>query len=178
MPTLDAPPSSSSRRRVTAYRVVTIAILVGMALLWAFVLTRPSSPPPDALDDVAFAVAAERTCGTTTAMLDQLPQAFESQSASDRADVVTQSNDELGAMLAALRTTMPPGERDQRMLTEWIGDWQVYLDNRTDYVDRLREDPDARLYVAEKDSRQITVAIDRFAEVNDMPACRTPKDIT
>ena len=178
MPTLDAPPSSSSPRRVIAYRVVAIGIVLGMVLLWTFVLTRKASPPPDELDDKAFASTAQSTCSTTKAALDQLPQAFQSQSASDRADVVTQSNEELGAMLVTLRAAVPPAERDQRMLTEWIGDWQIYLDNRIDYVDRLREDPDARLYVAEKDSRQITVAIDRFAEVNDMPACRTPKDIT
>lgn len=178
MPTLDAPPSSSSPRRVAAYRVVAIGVLLGVVLLWTFVLTRKASPPPDKLDDTAFASTAERTCSTTKASLDQLPQAFQSQSAADRADVVTQSNEELDAMLATLREAVPPAERDQRMLTEWIGDWQVYLDNRIDYVDRLREGPDARLYVAEKDSRQITVAIDRFAEVNDMPACRTPKDIT
>ena len=64
------------------------------------------------------------------------------------------------------------------MLTEWLGDWQIYLDNRQDYVDRLREDGDARIFVAEKDGRQITVAVDRFAEINDMPSCRTPKDVS
>ena len=64
------------------------------------------------------------------------------------------------------------------MLDEWIGDWQTYLDNRIDYVARLRADKDARIYIAEKDGRQITVAVDRFAEVNDMPACRTPQDVS
>lgn len=175
MPTLDTPPAS---RRRTPYRVAVVVILVAMVALWAYVLTRQPQRQPDALDDPAFAATAQTTCASTMHALDQLPQAFESQTATERADVVAQTNDDLGAMLADLREAVPVAERDQRMLTEWIGDWQTYLDNRIDYVERLREDPDARIYVAEKDSRQITVAIDRFAEINDMPACRTPKDVS
>ena len=91
---------------------------------------------------------------------------------------MAQTDEDLGAMLDSLRAIVPTAERDQGMLNEWIGDWQTYLDNRIDYVNRLRDDKDARIYVAEKDGRQITVAVDRFAEVNDMPACRTPKDVS
>jgi hypothetical protein len=165
-------------RRITPYRVVAISIVIGMLAMWAFVLTRKAQPAPDKLDDAAYAVSAQRICDTTMAQLDQLPQAFESPSASDRADVVTQTDTYLGAMLDSLRAIVPTVERDQGMLNEWIGDWQTYLDNRIDYVTRLRVDNNARIYVAEKDTRQITVAIDRFAEVNQMPACRTPKDVS
>ncbi len=165
-------------RRITPYRVVAISIVVGMVALWAYVLTRQAGPAPDKLDDATFAVSAQNICDTTMAQLDQLPQAFESASASDRADVVAQTDEDLGAMLDSLRAIVPTAERDQRMLNEWIGDWQTYVDNRIDYVTRLRADKDARIYVAEKDGRQITVAVDRFAEVNDMLACRTPKDVS
>lgn len=175
MPTLDQPPDA---RRVTPYRVVAVALVVGMIALWAFVLTRKASPPPDKLDDTTFAAQAQQVCDATMARVDQLPQAFQSESAADRADVVDQINVDLATMLDTLRDDAPRAERDNRMLTEWLGDWETYLGNRVDYVQRLRDDPDARIYVAEKDGRQITVAIDRFAEVNDMADCRTPKDVS
>jgi hypothetical protein len=165
-------------RRITAYRVVAIAILIGVLGLWAYALTRKAEPAPDKLDDAAFSVSAQNICEATMTQLDQLPQAFQSASAADRANVVAQTDTDLGAMLDSLRAIVPAAERDQGMLNEWIGDWQTYLDNRIDYVNRLRDDNDARIYVAEKDGRQITVAVDRFAEVNDMPACRTPKDVS
>jgi hypothetical protein len=165
-------------RRVTPYRVVAVLILLFVFGIWAYALTRPVQPPPDRLDDQSFASEAQEVCVTTVAALDALPQAFQTSTADERASVVSQSNAELEAMLAALRSLVPAAERDQRMLTEWLGDWEIYLGNRQDYVDRLREDGDARIFVAEKDGRQITVAVDRFAEINDMPSCRTPKDVS
>ena len=175
LPTLDAPPNTP---RFSAYRIVAVSLVIGMVALWAFVLTRKAEPAPDLLDDGSFAVSAQNLCDATMSQLEQLPQAFQSASASDRADVVAQTNTDLGNMLDSMRAVVPAAERDQGMLDEWIGDWQTYLDNRIDYVARLRADKDARIYIAEKDGRQITVAVDRFAEVNNMPACRTPQDVS
>ena len=177
-PTPTETEGSDRARRVTPYRVVAVLILLFVFGIWAYALTRPAKPPPDKLDDPAFAVSAQDVCATTVTALDALPQAFQTSTADERASVVSQSNGELAAMLASLRGLVPTAERDQRMLTEWLGDWETYLGNRQDYVSRLREDGDARIFVAEKDGRQITVAVDRFAEINDMPSCRTPKDVS
>jgi hypothetical protein len=170
--------ASTPARRVTAGRVAATIIVLGVALIWIYALTRQPEPPPDLLDDTAFAPQAEQTCAATLQRLDQLPPAHDAAGPAERAAIVEQSNDELSTMLASLEQTIPTGERDQRMLREWVADWRTYLGNRDEYVDRLRTEGDARIYVAEKDGRQITVAIDRFAEVNEMPACRTPKDIS
>lgn len=171
----ESPPSN---RRVTPSRVAIVLIMVGVVGLWTYALTRQPQPPPDRIDDSAFSTRAEEVCQATATQRDALPQAFETADPTERAAVVAQSNEELGSMLTTLRGFVPTAERDQRMLTEWLGDWETFLGNRRDYVERLRADGDARIYVSEKDSRQITFAIDRFAEVNDMPACRTPKDVS
>lgn len=164
--------------KVTPYRVAAVLVLAGVVALWTFALTRQPEPPPDQLDDPRFAVDAEQLCEATRSRLDQLPIAYQTPDPVDRADVVDQTNAELEAMLAGLRNDVPSASRDQRMLDEWLTDWGAYLDNRSDYAERLRSEGDTRIYVAEKDGRQITVAVDRFAEVNDMPSCRTPKDIS
>jgi hypothetical protein len=171
----DTPPSG---RTFTPYRVVVVVILLGVAGLWIYALTRQPQPPPDRLDDAAFAIEAETICASTAAARDALPQAYQTDDPLERADVVDEANAQLSAMLTALRAEVPAAERDRGMLDEWLGDWDTYLDNRVDYAERLRGEGDARIYVAEKDGRQITVAIDRFAEVNDMLSCRTPKDIS
>jgi hypothetical protein len=165
-------------RRVTAGRVAATAVALGVALLWIYALTRRPEPPPDRLDDTAFAPQAEEICTATLQRLDQLPNAHDAAGPTERAAIVEQSNEDLATMLAALERALPAGERDRRMLDQWLADWRTYLDNRRDYADRLRRQGDTRIYVSEKDGRQITVAVDRFAEVNRMPTCRTPKDIS
>jgi hypothetical protein len=174
----DAEEKSTPVRRVTAGRTVAVVILLGIALLWIYALTRQPEPPPDRLDDATYAVAAEQICSAAVQEIDRLPQAHDATTPTERAEIVAQSNIVLSSMLSSLERAAPPGERDRRMLDEWLGDWSVYLENRRDYVDRLRAEGDTRIYVAEKDGRQITVAVDRFAEVNDMLSCRTPKDIS
>ncbi len=175
----DAPPRPSvAKRRVTPYRVTILVILVGVAALWGYALTRQPQPPPDRLDDTAWSERAEEVCASNADARDALPQAFQTDDPLERADVVEQANAELDTMLATLRADLPASERDRSMLDEWLGDWSVYVQNRRDFVERLRSEGDARIFVTEKDGRQITVAIDRFAEVNHMASCRTPKDIS
>jgi len=174
LPTEEPP----ARRRVTPSRVVIVLILLGIAGLWGYALTRQPQRPPDQIDDVNFATRAEEICASTTTARDALPQAFQTEDPAERARVVEDSNAALAAMLNELRAIVPAAERDHRMLSEWLDDWDTYLGDRTNYVGRLRDEGDTRIYVAEKDGRQITVAIDRFAEVNDMASCRTPKDIS
>lgn len=171
----DAPARSA---RVTPARVAIALVIAGIAALWVYALTRQPEPPPDLLDDMSFASRAEEVCAASAARRDALPQAYQTDDPIERAGVVEQANADLARMLSQLRAALPAGERDRRMLDEWLGDWEAYLGDREDYARRLRAEGDARIYVTEKDGRQITVAIDRFAEVNDMPACRTPKDIS
>jgi hypothetical protein len=175
----DAPARSADvKRRVTPYRVAIVVILAGVAALWGYALTRQPQPPPDRLDDAAFAARAEEVCASNAAARDALPQAFQADDPLERADVVEQANAELDVMLTTLRADLPAADRDRSMLDEWLNDWSTYVENRRDYVERLRAEGDARIFVTEKDGRQITVAIDRFAEVNHMASCRTPKDIS
>jgi hypothetical protein len=50
------------------------------------------------------------------------------------------------------------------------------LDDRQAFADRLRVDEEAELLVTARVGRQITLTLDRFAEINDMPSCATPLD--
>ena len=112
--------------------------------------------------------------------LGALPAALTATDAAARADVIDASEVLLADMLAELSALEPPaGAEDRARVDEWLDDWSRYLADRGEYADRLREDPDARFTVtqSERDERQITEAVDRFAAVNGMPSCETPADI-
>lgn len=165
------------RRRWTIGRVAAALTALGIAALWAYALTRPKTEPPDRFDDPAIAEQAEAVCAASIVELDALPPAFEASTAAERADVIDRSNVVLEEMLISLRAIPVVSDRDGRMMTEWLGDWDTYVADRAGYAERLRADETARFYVSEKAAQQITKPIDRFAEDNDMPSCKTPGDV-
>jgi hypothetical protein len=139
---------------------------------------------PGRLEDPVFPALAEPVCRSTQIRIDELPRADQTPTAGARADVVDQGTAELQAMLDQLRTLVPArgATTDQEIdsVTQWIEDWQVYVQDRRDYTAQLRVDPMTRFAVtqSERDNRQVTSALDRFAEINGMPACTIPDDLS
>jgi hypothetical protein len=134
--------------------------------------------PPGRLQDRTFSVAAEPVCARAQQRVLALPPAWQTDTPTERSAVVVESVAILDAMVAELRT-LPVGSASER-IDEWLTDWETYVADRLDYAERLAEDPTARFYVtqSDRDRRQITLAIDRFAETNEMPSCITPADLS
>lgn len=161
------------------------AVLLAMLGMWAWIFTYHisgswRSETPGRMDDRVYGELAEQRCRETEEVLASLPQAFEAETAGERADGVALTNVELRALLDDLAVIPVATRHDQDMITEWLADWRQYVADREDYVVRLRQDPDARFYVtqSDRDEAQITVGVDRFAALNDMPACMTPQDLS
>jgi hypothetical protein len=165
---------------LTPGRTAIAVVIVGLVAMWVYVVYLAVGPgradPLDRLDDPAFAAAAEVRCASALAALEALPSAAEVASATERAEVLDRANAELAAMLDDLEGAVPTGE-DGEMVQRWLADWRTYLDDRADYADRLRIDPEARLLVTAKGGRHITRPIDGFAADNRMPSCATPPDV-
>lgn len=166
--------------RWTPTRAVLTVVVLAMLAMWGYVLYLAfgpgRQPPPDRLDDPAFAAAAQARCEEALSEVAALPQAVETASASERADVVGQANRSFAAMLDELERLVPGGE-DGELVAAWLGDWRTYLADREEYATALRTDPEARLLVTAKDRDQITEYLDGFAADNRMPACGTPLDV-
>ncbi len=199
----DAPPSGAgpedeedgAPRRKGLFALGVVAIL---ALLGAWIYTLFIYDPGlliDELEDRTFPRAAERVCAAAVARLEALPPAQTARNARERAATVADSNEILGAMLDDLEPLVPAGpqvegrrltdeEREQRSISngvkEWLGDWRAYLQDREEYADRLMTDDEARFLESPKSgtNRQISSAIDAFAEVNRMSSCTTPGDVS
>lgn len=161
-------------------RIVTTVLVVGMVGMWGYVLYLAfgpgRQPPPDRLDDPAFAEAAQDRCDEALGVVAALPAASETTTAAERADVIDRANETFAAMLDDLDELVPGGE-DGEIVREWLADWRTYLGDRETYADAVRDDPEARLFVSAKDRDQITEYLDAFAADNHMPACGTPLDV-
>jgi hypothetical protein len=163
---------------VTLGGVAVLVLVVALTAMWAYALFgRPEVP--GRLDDAAFRAAAEQTCARARAALDEVPRSFTARTAAERADLVVRGTDILSTMIDELAAQAPTTEPGRAVVTEWLADWRTYLDDRRDYADRLRTDPDARFYVSQsdRDKRQITAAVDRLANVNQMTSCTVPDDV-
>jgi hypothetical protein len=171
----------SRRRWGRVGRVALGIIVVLMVAMWAGIfLGLFDKTAPGTLGDRTFSTGAEPVCASAKQQADELPKAFETTDHVARADVVAKSNVILRTMVDDLRAFAPTEGRDGRMTQEWLNDWSTYIGNREDYATRLRADETARFYEAPKSSatEQISKPIDRFAYVNHMPSCDTPKDMS
>lgn len=155
-----------------------LLVVVGLTAMWAYALFgRPAVPGK--LEDSDFPATAEQICTDSRAQLDQVPRSISVRSSAERAALVDQGTDILQGMVDRLAAAAPTTEPGRTIVAEWLDDWRTYLANRRDYAQRLRQDPNARFYVtqSERDSSQITAALDRLAKVNQMEACTVPDDV-
>lgn len=132
----------------------------------------------DELSERKFPTEAEQVCAQTVDRIALLPAAQTARTSTERAEVVDQANADLSVMVAQLGPLAPSEPAEEReAVEEWLGDWAAYLKDRAAYAEALKKDSDARFTEGVKGSRQVSRAIDSFAEVNRMPSCATPGDV-
>ncbi len=173
------PDAAPAPRRWSVGRIAAVMVALAIALFWIWIFSgAPAKDNPDELDDAAYVSSLEARCQELRADLDELPAAFETDDADERAAVVTEANGLVAQFIADLEDGAPSEGDDAESMAGWIADWQTYLVDREDYATRLASDPEARLYLDESplgDSVDKTIEI--FAQVNGIPDCATPGDV-
>ena len=110
-------------------------MVAALVLMWLYVFTGAAAEdPPDQLDDVAFAEAAEPRCAQAVAALEALPAAGEAESAADRAAVLDETDAVLTSMVDDLAAIEVDNDRDRELVDLWIADWRTYLQDRRDFA--------------------------------------------
>jgi hypothetical protein len=178
-----APPATDDdteprSRWTTVGRIAVVVLAVSLTAMWIYAFFGDHGVP-GRLDNPVFPAQAEPVCAAAHAQIALLPLPNETPTASARADVVDRASDQLDAMLEQLRGLVPANAAETEAETQWIEDWQIYVHDRRDYTAQLRVDPMTRFAVtqSERDKRQVTSALDRFAEINGMPSCVVPDDL-
>ena len=168
----------SHRRRRLAWDAA--GIFAGLATgFWVFVLfLYDPGLVVDELEDRSFPRVAERICSAAIEQLDALPRAETAGSATERAATIEEANAILVEMVDELEP-LAPGEPASatEAVNEWISDWRNHIEDRQQFAARLREDASARFTESPKGSKQLSRAIDGYAQVNRMRSCETPGDI-
>ena len=156
-----------------------LVFLVASTLMWIWMLFfYDPGLLIDELEDRTFPTAAEEICAAALEEIDELPPAEVTFDPLERAAVIDEANDILAVMLsqlAPLAPTEPPEAAEA--VEEWLDDWSTYLGDRQEYADALRDDPEARFTESPKGPKQISRAIDSYAQVNRMTSCETPGDV-
>lgn len=173
-----APERDRSLRRKLTLALVAV-FTIGSFAMWIYILfIYDPGLLIDELPDKTFPTAAEAVCADAVAEIELLPEAQTAEDNIERAAVVTEANGYLTSMVDELRLIAPidPPESAEAV-NEWLDDWEIHLEDRTEYAQRLASDPEARFTETPKAEKQISRAIDSFAQVNSMVSCSTPGDV-
>ncbi|MBV6507115.1 MAG: hypothetical protein JJLCMIEE_00152 [Acidimicrobiales bacterium] len=170
-----------TRRRTHLSRVAKpalILLVLALGAMWFYAFSGLARRDHvDKLDDSTFAADAEPVCAAALTELRRYPPSYETPVPAERAEVIDATTSVLGTMVSELRSLAPASGSDAAIVSAWLDDWQTYLEDRSAYAEELRGDPDAAFLVTMKGNRQITVPMDKFAEVNAMRSCQTPGDV-
>jgi hypothetical protein len=172
-------PSGTDEPRRGIKSVLVVTVVAALVLGWIYVLFvyRPEKQI-DELTDRAFPVSAEQICKSAMQQVDELPIASMAANPKERGETVAEANAVLATMVAELEKVAPTGSTpEDKGVREWVGDWDQHVKDRTVYADELQAGEDARFLESTKGARQLSRAIDAFAQVNKMPSCETPQDV-
>lgn len=169
-------------RRVQLVLVAVNVVFWGAILGWTVLADHPWDPP-DHLDDLTYAAAAEPICAEAQADLAALGSPIEVETLEERAQLTLDGVDVLEAMLVELRTLPAPvgtgadGAPEAEWVDRWLDDWEVHLGDRRRWAEQLHEGEDVPFTETARNNKQISRTIDNFAEVNAMESCKTTGDV-
>ena len=164
----------------TRFGLIFAVVVVGGAIgLWIYLFAFADPNVPDQLDDEAFGEQGQEICEAARARIDDLPLAQDAESPEQRGESVAEANQILTDMVDDLQAIAPTNDHDTPLVDAWFADWEDYLQDRADYADDLlagNEDAELLVTARADGGGQITVTLDHFAEINDMPDCASPLD--
>lgn len=174
----DSPPEGAAGWSVG--RVLSggaVLVMIGF-WVWAFSPLAPRGNA-DELDDPAFSEFAEVRCSAAVeAVRTQVPPAAEAADAQDRGEQIQASTDIFAVMLEDLAANAPDStSRDGELVSRWLNDWGIYLQDRYDYAADFRSGLDQAFAVTAVNRDQVTGPLDFFATINRMPSCASPQDV-
>ena len=178
MPSAPSEPNDEPRPTKSWALGLGIAAFLLVGLFWAAVFTgKFNTPNPDKLQDAAWVAAAETTCKPAATAIAALPNASSVDTAAQRADLLDQGTDLLDPMVAELGSTVPTYDKDREVVTGWLKDWKIYLQDRRTFATALRKDSMAKPLLTETHGGWNTEAIDAMANANNIPSCKVPGDM-
>ena len=170
-------PTDAPRTRIGL--IFAVVVVVGSIGMWVYLFAFADPNVPDQLDDESFGEQGQEICEAAREEIDELGLAQDVQTPEERGEDVAAANDILTTMVDDLRAIAPTNEHDTPLVQAWFADWDTYLEDRAEYADDLlagSEDAELLVTARSDGGGQITITLDHFAEINEMPDCASPLD--
>ncbi len=161
--------------RIAAVLFMTLAVA-----FWIFAFSpwaRDIFQAPDQIQDEVYNAAIETRCAATVAEIAALPSVRSASGPEDRANNVEKVNNALLLMRTDLAELDGGTLEDRALIKLWLADWDFYIADRIDHVNRLRTEGDVRFLNTEQDGIFIAERLNGFARVNEIRSCLPPGDL-
>lgn len=182
-----APPTPPSPRRPlksTLTRVVLIVVIGLLIAMWVYAFGFATKRSPYRVDDEAWTARAQDVCKVYEAKRLELVDTAEGYIAEptdeqviQRADVVDAATDILEAELDDVFAVLPATERDQLLVNEYRGFFDILIADRRAYTARLRAFDIQPYGETMVDGGPVTNLLVDFTTVNEMKACAPPGEL-
>tara|TARA_B100001758_G_scaffold181352_1_gene158039 strand:+ start:33 stop:560 length:528 start_codon:yes stop_codon:yes gene_type:complete len=169
--------SKKSNFLPTASFLLKVAIVAGLAGLWAYAFFFAPSGNPDRIGNEDWRERAEQICSGALEQIALLPSASEAKTPTDRAESIARGTLILEKMKADLADLPLDSKKDKFNTVSWLSDWNTYLGDRKNHVKRLTELGDIEpLLTATESGTSVLERMNGFARVNDLESCLDPGD--
>lgn len=178
-PRPDGPDRGAERSRLApVWTGLGVAVVLLVVLMWIWIFSGAAKKAnPDFVADRTWAESAEERCAVTAERIEERSKSAGRQDTEARADAIDASTDDLEVMLGDLRDPLPDSDADQAVVELWLDDYAQLLEDRRDYADAVRVNPDARFLTSEKFNDPLDRVVQTFAEINELFACVPPGDV-
>ncbi len=157
--------------------LIVVLIGAGWIGIWTWTVAVDPGDPPDFLDDRSYPEAAEPICAVAVEEVRELGNPAFVDTPEERADLVDRQGAVFAGMVDELDDLPRPDGEQGGWIEAWLADWEIHLDDRAAWAARLHAGDDPPFVETARGNDQISEAIDRFAEVNEMPSCATLGDV-
>lgn len=178
------PDSDDHRTRRMLVRALLTVVIIGFAAFWIWALFFASKEAVNRIDDRAWAVRGQQICLDATevrleltdlrTIVDGGPEMIR-----ERADIIDGATDIIEQMVDDLVAVPPSDLKGLEIVPLWETDYRIYLQDRRNYADDLRETGEnLPFYETKVRAIPISEKLATFAVDNEMPTCAPPYDLT
>ena len=167
-----------------ATRILLTIVVMAIAAMWVYAFLFAPRESVNRIGDDAWKARSEARCLVAenerfelqdlSAMDPEDPSALRK-----KADLVEIATESLERAINDIEADVPADEKGRALVPQWIADYRVYLEDRRDFIDALR-DSSRRPFFAETEVGGVPVSerINKFARENDMRTCQAPYDLS
>jgi len=179
-----APAPARRSRGSTAARVAVVGACALIAAMWIYAFGFASKEAAYRVRDEAWRDRAEEICDRYRRERFALADTDEGfitdptpEQMRERADIVDRATDLLEASLVEQTALALPTARDQELVDDYRGFWEVLLGDRRAYTARLREGRLEPYRETKLDGGPVTNVIVDFTTVNEIRSCAPPQEL-